>query len=86
MTKDEMRQDGDTLTFEEALKRLEEVVQKLEDGDVPLEQAFELFQEGMALSKQCSQRLDTVERRIEMLIEENGEWTKKPFSPEGDMS
>lgn len=74
----------ETLTFEEALKRLEEVVQKLEDGDVPLEEAIDLFQEGMALSKRCSQQLDKAEQRIEMLIEENGEWTKKPFAPEED--
>lgn len=73
-------------TFEEAMQRLEEVVQKLEDGNVPLEQAIELFQEGMALSKRCSQQLDSVERRIEMLMEENGEWVKKPFNPEGDQS
>lgn len=74
----------ETLTFEEALKRLEEVVQKLEDGDVPLEEAIDLFQEGMALSKRCSQQLDKAEQRIEMLMEENGEWTKKPFAPEED--
>lgn len=72
------------LTFEEALQRLEEVVQKLEDGNAPLEQTIELFQEGMALSKRCSQQLESVERRIEMLMEENGEWVKKPFIPEGD--
>lgn len=70
------------LTFEQALNRLENVVQKLEDGDVPLEQAIELFQEGMALSKRCSEQLDRVERRIEILIQENGDWVKKPFSPE----
>lgn len=80
------RNKYDELTFEEALKRLEEVVQKLEDGDAPLEQAIELFQEGMALSKRCSHQLDAVERRIEMLMEENGDWVKKPFSPEEDQS
>lgn len=72
----------DRLTFEQALQRLEEVVEKLEDGDVPLEQAIELFQEGMALSKRCSGQLNTVEKRIEMLMEENGDWVKKPFAPE----
>lgn len=74
------------MTFEEAMQRLEEVVQKLEAGDVPLEQAIELFQEGMALSKRCSQQLEETEKRIEMLMEENGEWVKQPFHPEGDSS
>lgn len=74
------------MTFEEAMQRLEEVVQKLEAGDVPLEQAVELFQEGMALSKRCSQQLEATEKRIEMLMEENGEWVKQPFHPEGDSS
>lgn len=83
---DKMDRPIEEWTFEEAMQRLEEVVQKLEDGNVPLEQAIELFQEGMALSKRCSQQLDSVERRIEMLMEENGEWVKKPFNPEGDQS
>lgn len=85
MAENEQNRDDD-MTFEQALKRLEEVVQKLEDGDAPLEQAIELFQEGMALSKRCSGQLDAVEKRIEMLIEENGEWVKKPFAPEEDQA
>lgn len=76
----------DNMTFEQALQRLEEIVQKLEDGDAPLEKAVELFQEGMALSKRCSSQLDSVEKRIEMLMEENGEWAKKPFTAEEDQA
>lgn len=78
------REKIEQLTFEEAMERLETVVHQLEDGEVPLEQAIELFQEGMTLSKQCSEKLDSVESRIEMLIEENGEWVKKPLAPEED--
>ncbi|WP_054949517.1 exodeoxyribonuclease VII small subunit [Numidum massiliense] len=78
------REKIEQLTFEEAIERLETVVHQLEDGEVPLEQAIELFQEGMTLSKQCSEKLDSVESRIEMLIEENGEWVKKPLAPEED--
>lgn len=59
--------------FEEAMKQLEEVVQQLEAGDVPLEKAIALFQEGMALSKQCSEKLTDVEQKIEMLLEQEGE-------------
>jgi len=68
-----------TIGFEEAMEKLETIVAKLESGDVPLEEAIELFQEGMRLSRICSQKLETVERKIEMLLEEDGQMTKKPF-------
>jgi exodeoxyribonuclease VII small subunit len=68
--------------FEQAMEQLERIVAKLEGGDVPLEQAIELFQEGMRLSRICGQKLESVERRIEMLLEEDGRTVKKPFSPE----
>lgn len=69
-----------TVSFEEAMERLEAIVGRLEDGDVPLEQAIELFQQGMTLSRLCSRKLDQVEKKIEMLVEENGVITKKPFA------
>lgn len=69
-----------TLSFEEAINKLEQIVAMLENGDVPLEQAIELFQEGMKLSHLCGQKLEQVERKIEMLIEENGTYVKKPFT------
>jgi exodeoxyribonuclease VII small subunit len=67
--------------FEQAMEQLETIVAKLESGDVPLEQAIELFQEGMRLSRICSKKLESVERKIEMLLEEDGQTVKKPFSP-----
>ena len=68
------------LSFEEAMEQLEQLVGKLENGDVPLEKAIDLFQEGMKLSHLCSQKLEQVERKIEILVEENGSLIKKPFS------
>jgi exodeoxyribonuclease VII small subunit len=68
-------------SFEAAMERLEQIVEELERGDVPLERAIELFQEGMQLSRLCGQKLEQVERRIEMLIEEEGGYAKKPFQP-----
>jgi exodeoxyribonuclease VII small subunit len=73
-----------TLTFEEALKRLEEVVDTLESGEVPLETAINLFQEGMQLSQICGQKLDKVEQKIETLMEENGKMVVKPLELEED--
>ncbi|MBU5443020.1 exodeoxyribonuclease VII small subunit [Paenibacillus sp. MSJ-34] len=67
-------------SFEEAIDKLEQIVTRLESGDVPLEQAIELFQEGMKLSQWCGLKLEQVERKIEMLMEENGEFRKKPFT------
>lgn len=56
------------LTFEEAMARLEEVVSRLERGDVPLEEAMTLFEEGTALMKQCAQTLDKAEQKVAKLF------------------
>ena len=55
-------------TFEEAMARLETIVAGLEKGDVPLEEAMGLFEEGTALMKQCSQALDKAEQKVVKLI------------------
>lgn len=55
-------------TFEEAMARLETIVAGLEKGDVPLEEAMGLFEEGTALMKQCSQALDKAEQKVAKLI------------------
>lgn len=74
-----------TLTFEEALKRLEDVVDTLESGEVPLEKAIDLFQDGMLLSQVCGQKLDKVEQKIETLLEESdGRLIVKPIDLEED--
>ncbi len=72
--------NGPAITFEQAMETLESIVAKLESGDVPLETAIELFQEGMSLSKLCGQKLEQVERRIEMLVEGDAGMQRKPFA------
>ncbi|GGH25107.1 exodeoxyribonuclease VII small subunit [Paenibacillus segetis] len=74
------------INFEDAMNQLEEVVAQLENGDVPLEKAIDLFQKGMQLSQLCSQKLAQVERKIEMIVENGGEIEKKPFAPLGEES
>lgn len=69
-----------TLSFEEALKRLQEIVDGLESGAIPLDESLKLFEEGVRLSNSCNKELETVERRIEMLIESNGEKKFEEFS------
>jgi len=70
------------MTFEQAMNALEAIVAKLEGGDVPLEQAIELYQEGMRLAKLCGDKLEHFERKIEMLAEEGGTLVRKPFAPQ----
>lgn len=60
-------------TFEESLNALEEIVQRLERGDVPLEEALTAFQEGMALSKQCQDTLEKAEKTLTKMMTENNE-------------
>ncbi|MFF2482060.1 exodeoxyribonuclease VII small subunit [Paenibacillus sp. NPDC058071] len=72
------------LSFEEAMEQLERIVERLENGDVPLETAIELFQEGMKLSQLCGGKLEQVERKIELLIETEQGFQKKTFAPSNE--
>lgn len=73
-------------TFEESLEKLETIVDQLESGDVPLETAIQLFQDGMQLSKTCHEKLQKVEKQIHLLMEEEGELIEKDFNLEEDPS
>ena len=59
-------------SFEEALSRLEEIVQTLEDGDAELDRTLSLFEEGVKLSKLCHKRLESAEKKIEILVKKEG--------------
>jgi len=60
-------------SFEEALERLETIVEELEGGSLSLEQSLARYEEGMRLSRRLTQTLDQAEKRIERLVEEEGE-------------
>ncbi|WP_163526328.1 exodeoxyribonuclease VII small subunit [Halobacillus ihumii] len=62
------------LTFEQAMEQLEKLVEKLEEGDVPLEQAIQYYQEGMKLSKLCNGKLNLVEDQMQQILNEHGEF------------
>lgn len=69
--------------FESALRALEEIVLKLEGGDLPLDEALRLFEEGVRLSRFCNSKLEEAERRVEILARErNGELKPVEFKPE----
>lgn len=57
-------------TFEEAISELEEIVEKLEKGELTLEESMTYFEQGIKLSKYCSKMLDEAEKKISVLIEE----------------
>ena len=61
------KRDQDVPTFEQSLKRLEDIVNRLERGDVPLEESLRLYGEGLDLSKACSERLAQAELTLKRL-------------------
>jgi exodeoxyribonuclease VII small subunit len=66
--------------FEDALNKLEKIVSKLEEGDIPLEESLKLFEEGIRLSRFCNQKLDEAEKKVEILLKDkNGVLRRRPF-------
>jgi len=77
--------EADAPSFEEALEKLESIVSRLEEGDLPLEEALASFEQGVALSRRCASQLDEAERRIEVLSREGERWVTRPLEDaEGD--
>jgi len=70
---------GSLPKFEECLQRLEKIVDELEKGDLPLEKALGLFEEGIALSASCRQELEAAEGKVEILLKQNGKLQPEPF-------
>ena len=70
-------------TFEEAMKRLEDIVQNLENSDLTLENSLKIFEEGMTLVRFCSKRLEEVEQKVTLLVKkDDGKYSKQPFENE----
>jgi len=67
------------MSFEEALKRLEETVRTLEDGELPLKESLARFEEGVKLRQLCDQKLEAAEQKIEKLVEKEGKVVTEPF-------
>ena len=65
------------ITFEEAMEKLESIVGRLEDGEVPLEESINLYKEGMELSKWCHDKLKTAEEQLTLIMKDDA---LKPFS------
>jgi exodeoxyribonuclease VII small subunit len=70
--------------FEQALAELEAVVERLERGDLPLEEALRVFERGVELTRHCQSALKAAQQRVDILIKRNGQTEIEPFAaPEG---
>jgi exodeoxyribonuclease VII small subunit len=69
--------------FEDALGRLEELVRKMEAGDMTLEDSLKAFEEGIKLARLCAKKLDDAERRVDILLKQEDGMAVKPFHAEG---
>lgn len=71
-----------TSSFEASLKELEQLVEQMERGDMPLEESLKSFERGVRLTRTCQQALKEAEQKVQILLEENGETTLKPLTDE----
>ncbi|WMW25783.1 exodeoxyribonuclease VII small subunit [Methanolobus sediminis] len=75
-------EDSEAISFEQSLEELESLVEKLEKGQLTLDESLGLFERGMKLARVCNQKLSKAERKIEILVEENGNLKTETFIEE----
>ncbi|MBA7657395.1 Exodeoxyribonuclease 7 small subunit [subsurface metagenome] len=68
--------------FEDAMKELEDIVKRLESGDLSLEESLKIFEEGIALSRYCFRKLEEAEKRVSILIKDEEGIKREPFESE----
>ncbi len=66
-------------SFEDSIETLEKLIEELERGDLPLEEALKKFEEGVKLIKYCNQKLDEAEQKIEIILKDEKELKTVPF-------
>jgi exodeoxyribonuclease VII small subunit len=71
-----------TVPFEESLAELEQLVERMEQGNLALEESLKLFERGVQLTRTCQKALKEAEQKVHVLLEENGEPTLQPFNDE----
>lgn len=79
------RKTNQPVKFEDALARLEEIVSRME-GDVDLDSSLALFEEGVALVRTCSAKLEETKKKIEILVKKEGGMTAEAFDPTASSS
>jgi exodeoxyribonuclease VII small subunit len=73
---------GKTVDFEQALGELEAVVERLEHGELPLEEALKQFERGIELARNCQSSLKQAEQKVEILLRKTPDATPEPFDSE----
>lgn len=76
--------DEQEANFEQALKELEGLVERMEEGELTLEESLKAYERGIALSRVCQKALDDAEQRIRILTERDGKSELEPFEPDDD--
>jgi len=71
-----------TVSFEQSLTDLETLVNKMETGDLSLDESLGAFEEGVKLTRECQKMLDEAEQKVQILTEKNGELNSLPFDSE----
>ena len=71
------------MKFEEAMEELEKIATELEKGDLSLDESVKKFEEGIKLSKKCSDMIDEAEKKITILLQKDGKLEEENFTPEG---
>lgn len=72
--------ESKTLEFEQALAELEKLVERLERGDLPLDEALQTFERGVELTRHCQGALKAAQQRVEILLKRNGQPEPEPFA------
>ncbi len=70
--------------FEESLSKLESLVERMEEGDLSLEDSLKTFEEGIKLTRDCQRALQSAEQKVKLLIEKNGALEEQPFDSDND--
>lgn len=77
-----MKEDLEKLNFEQLMEKLDEITGKLEKDNLNLDESIELFENGMKISKKCTEMLEKAEKRISILIKDGEDIEEKDFKPE----
>lgn len=79
-----MTQEKKEMEFENALKKLEDIVERLEKGELSLEEALKFYEEGVRLADVCSKRLNDAEKRVKVLLKSGSKMKAVPFEDAAD--
>ena len=75
---------GKNISFEDAVKKLESIVDEMESGEVDLDKALARFEEGIKLVRLCTSKLEEAKKKVEILVKKDGKMTPEPFRHDRD--